>query len=93
MKKRMYDVLDTATLVYMGPFQFRTDGEAMRWFQDQATTDTAIAAHPEHYSLYYIGDHDDSKGDLLPADKICLATAEEVVALAQNVPPKLKEVN
>ena len=41
--------------------------------------------HPEDYSLWRIGQFDDNKGELLPEGKECLATALELVAVAENV--------
>ena len=85
MKRNIYMIYDTAAAIYMGPLIFRADGEAMREFEGQSTNaDSKIGHHPEDFSLYRVGSFDDHDGKLVPEDKICLATALEMVAKARN---------
>lgn len=85
---QMYSIFDSAAAAYLRPFYCQTDGEALRAFTDIATdADHNIGKHPEDYSLYRVGQFDDNKGKLVPLDKECLATAQEVVASSRKVTP------
>ena len=84
MRLNVYTIFDSASAAYMRPFFLQSDGQAMRSFTDIAqNADHEIGKHPEDYSLYRIGTYDDQKGELHPEDRECLATAEEVVAMAK----------
>lgn len=86
MKLNVYTIFDQATGAYMRPFFMQSDGQATRAFKDLAVAaDHDIGKHPEDYSLWRIGTFDDNKAKLIPEDKECLATALELIALAQNV--------
>lgn len=85
MKRNIYMIYDTAAAIYMGPLIFRADGEALREFEAQSNNaDSKIGQNPEDFSLYKVGEFDDHDGLLVPQDKICLATALEMVAKARN---------
>lgn len=85
MIKNVYAVYDSCSGIYAGPFLFNQDGEAVRWFGDQAVSDNSIGNHPEHYTLYRVGRWDDGKGCFIPEDRICLHTAEEMVTLSRKL--------
>lgn len=86
MKRNIYMVFDSAAAVYMGPLIYRTDGEALREWEAQATgADNKIGQNPEDFSFYRVGSFNDNDGVLVPEDKICLATAQEMVAKARSV--------
>ena len=85
MRLNVYTIFDSAAGAYMRPFFMQSDGQALRSFTDIATDkDHEIGKHPEDYSLYRIGTYDDNVGRLVPEDKECLATAEEVVSASRN---------
>lgn len=83
---KMYAVFDSAAAVYDRPFVAHNHGSAARSFGDIAVSaDHPIGKHPEHYSLVYIGEYDDGKGELRPVDRITVCTGLEMVAEAQKV--------
>ena len=86
MNHKLYSIYDTASGVYNQIFQCKTHGEATRIFKDLSiSADTNIGKHPEDYSLWYIGLWNDNDGKITKVTKECLATALEMVSLAQNV--------
>jgi hypothetical protein len=95
MRLNVYTIFDTATGAYMRPFYMQSDGQATRAFKDLAVAaDHEIGKHPEDYSLWRIGQFNDNKGELVPEDRECLATALELVAVARRVDQdKLEELN
>lgn len=63
-------VRDAKSEVWMAPMFVRTKGEALRSFVDEVNSDpskSAIAAHPEDYTLFYLGTFDQLTGLLVPA--------------------------
>jgi hypothetical protein len=85
MRLNVYTIFDVASGAYMRPFFLQSDGQAMRAFTDIATdAEHDVGAHPEDYSLFRIGTYDDNRGQLVPEDPECLATALEVVASSRN---------
>lgn len=65
--KHIYAVKDLAVQAFGQPFFVRAKGEAIRSFQDEvnkAPGESAIAAHPEDYELYYIGSYDDQTAQI-----------------------------
>ena len=97
MKRNIYMVFDTAAAIYMGPIIHRTDGEALRDFEAVSTNaDTKIGQNPEDFSLYRVGEFNDHDGILVPLDKVCLATALEMVAKArkpENVADNIQNIS
>lgn len=58
----IFTVKDTVAEFYMQPFFARTKGEAIRSFAQAVNDDpktSQIAAHPDQYELYYLGDFDE----------------------------------
>ncbi len=86
MKLNIYTIFDTAAGAYMRPFFMQSDGQAMRMFKDMAQdAEHEIGKHPEDYSLFRIGIYDDNRAELIPEQKECLATAQEVLVATKNV--------
>lgn len=86
MKLNAYTIYDTAAAAYMRPFFMQSDGQAVRMFRDIATdAEHEVGKHPEDYSIFRIGIFDDNKGQFIPEDRECLATALEMVAQARKV--------
>lgn len=80
--KHVYAVKDLAVQGFGDCFLVRAPGEAMRSFQDEVNrTDgkSAVAAHPEDYELYKIGEYDDTTGQLSGLNK------PELVARAKDL--------
>lgn len=81
MRLFFYSIFDSATAAYMRPFVMQSDGQAVRAFHDEAVrAETDINRHPQDYSLFRLGDFDDSSGSLVSSGPTCLARAHELVA-------------
>lgn len=66
MSKLMaFSVHDQAAAAFLRPFFTKTRGQAVRGFSD-AVNDAKheFHAHPEDYTLFYIGEFDEDKGEL-----------------------------
>jgi len=84
MKVQCYAIFDTCSGIYEKPFFSTTDDLVKREFQDVATTkDHPIAKHPEHYSLWRLGNFDNLTGDLGDESNECLWTAIEAISQTQ----------
>lgn len=80
--KPIYAVKDLAVQAYGTPFFVRAKGEALRSFQDEANKkdgQSAIAAHPEDYELYYIGEYNDESGTISPIVPELIARAKDLI--------------
>lgn len=65
----VYTIKDTKAESYIQPFTFRTDGEAIRAFDDSVNKpDSPIYAHCEDYTLYRVGTFDVLTGVVSPCD-------------------------
>lgn len=64
---KAYSVYDNATQAFMQPFFARTNGEALRSFSDAINDEkSSLSRHLHDYSLFGIGDFNDSNGLLSP---------------------------
>lgn len=84
--KKIYVVKDLAVQAHGLPFFMRSKGEAIRSFQDEVNgrgqDNSAIAAHPEDYELYEIGEYDEENGTIDTNEKNELvARAKDLVTL------------
>ncbi len=76
---KLFTIYDSKADAYLAPIHMQTTGQALRAFQDTVLDPThAFSKHPEDYSLFSVGQFDDSncKFDLLPTP-ICIAKAIE----------------
>lgn len=65
MITKMFSVFDSKAGNFSPPFFMVNVGAALRAFVDIANDrDTAIARHPEDYSLFLIGEFDDLTGEV-----------------------------
>lgn len=81
MIMRMYAVLDKAVSAFLPPFCMRSEGEAIRSFQDAVSREgTPFNAHKSDFSLCYIGTYDDSLGQMVSAPPSVVAEAATVLA-------------
>jgi len=77
---KVVSVYDSAAAVYSNPVYAVSKGAALRSFMDAvADPNSAFAKHPEHYSLFDLGEFDESTAsfDLLKAP-LLLANAWEM---------------
>lgn len=80
---KVYSVFDNAVGAYLPPMFLRSHGEAIRSFEAAALSEQhEFAKFPDSFSLFYLGDWDDSTSNfqdlaLIPQP---LAKAHEVIA-------------
>lgn len=66
---KIFSVYDCKTEAYAQPFFMKTKGEAVRGFTDVSNDkSTNIAKYPEDFTLFEIGEYDDSNGMIKPHD-------------------------
>lgn len=89
--QRVYSVFDVKAEAFLQPFFCLTEGQAMRSFVDVANDrGHPMCVHAEDYSLFFLGEFDESNGMLVPgqAPKL-VATALEVRHLGvANIAPE-----
>lgn len=63
MRHRAFSVFDVKAQAYLPPFFMPEQGQAHRVFSDMVNKEGhAFCDHPEDYTLFYLGDFDDSRG-------------------------------
>jgi hypothetical protein len=69
---KIYAIHDSAANAYLPPFFQHNDGIAIRSFQDNvnSTEENNLSKHPDQFTLFHIGEYDDSKGIITPADHL-----------------------
>ena len=81
MKINLYAVRDTKSMTFGRPFLLQNDEMAMRSFMSAVTgADEPMSEYPDDYTLYRIGEYDDTTG-LIEGhnpDRVC--TGLEMVA-------------
>lgn len=86
MLRKMFAVYDDAVKGFMTPFFQHTENEAKRGFIDATRNTDKIKDFPKDYSLYHIGDFDDSTGVLTHQERpIPVMTAVEALQLAEKI--------
>jgi len=88
-KLKVYSVYDSKMEAYMQPFFTHTKGAALRmWADTVADPKTQFSRHPADFTLFEIGDYDDSNGRLSSHEaKINLGTAlEHKPKTAETIP-------
>ncbi len=86
MKVQLYAVMDTCTGIYEKPFFHTADDAVKREFQDVANTpDHAINKHPEHYSVWRLGNFDNTTGTVVDEQNECLWQAVEAISQSQKM--------
>jgi len=87
MKLKAYSIYDKAAAAYNTPFFMHYKALAIRAFQDNvnSTDENNIAKHPEQFTLFEVGEYDDSTGVFTPTEKPELvSTALELVQPTQE---------
>jgi len=93
MKVQVYAIFDSCTGIYEKPFFHTADDAVRREFQDVATSDDhPINKHPEHYSLWRLGNFDTETGKIIDEKNECLWNAIEAISQHQKVAPQLEAV-
>lgn len=69
MKNIIFSIYDQKAKAYLTPFFAVTEGLAIRMFSGTINTeDNYISKNPEDFTLYKIGEFDDSNGTITPCD-------------------------
>lgn len=81
MLKKLYSVFDNVALVYSNPFTSINDGTAFRDFS-HACQDPQSSLHksPNEFSLYHLGDFDDSTGEVISLHPRRIVGADEILS-------------
>jgi hypothetical protein len=71
MKVQMYSIYDKAAQAYVTPFFMHNKALAMRAFEDNINSkeENNINKHPEQFSLFCLGELDDSTGLITPKEQ------------------------
>ncbi len=86
MKVQLYAIFDACSGIYEKPFFHTADDAVKREFQDVATeAEHPISKHPEHYSLWRLGNFDNTTGKVIDEVNECLWTANEAISQSQVV--------
>ncbi len=86
MKVQIYAIFDSCSGIYEKPFFHTADDVVRREFQDVAVSvDHPINKHPEHYSLWRLGNFDNTNGKIIDEKNECLWQAVEAMAQSQQV--------
>jgi hypothetical protein len=87
MNYKLYSIHDSAVSDFGPPMQCRTHGEAERTFRDLIADERTgnIHKHPEHFTLFYVGDFDSSAGKILAQEAaMCIITGIQAKANDQG---------
>ncbi len=85
MKAQIYAIFDTCSGIYEKPFVHTADDAVRREFQDVVNTaDHPINRHPEHYSVWRLGNFDNLTGDVKDEANECLWTGLEALSQQQD---------
>lgn len=64
-KLQIFSVFDKKAVAYLQPFYYQQKGQAIRAFEDSVNNpETAFNKHPEDFSLYLLGEFDDTTGEI-----------------------------
>lgn len=79
MKIKIFTVFDSKVEAFLRPFFMQSKGEALRAFADTVNDkNTQLNRHPEDYTLFELGEYDDSNATFKILDaKISLGNAIE----------------
>jgi hypothetical protein len=63
MLLKIYSIFDSAASAYTQPFFMHNDALALRAFEDNVNAENNnIASHPDQFTLFCIGEYDDTSG-------------------------------
>ncbi len=85
MKVQLYAIFDTCSGIYEKPFFHTADDAVKREFQDVVNTpDHPINKHPEHYSIWRLGNFDNTTGKVIDERNECLWQGVEALSQEQD---------
>lgn len=93
MKHIVFSVFDQKAKAFLPPFFMPTHGMATRVFSDCVNKDDhQFASHPEDYTLFEIGEFDDSNAKITPCSPHNLGVGVQFVSEPADInkPPKLE---
>jgi len=80
MIHKMFAIHDLAAGAYLPPFTLHQPAMAVRAFANMTNDIThAFGKNPEDYSLYLIGEYDDTNSKIIPYDRELIATGIETI--------------
>lgn len=89
----LYAIRDSKSELFTRPYGFHNDGMAMRSFEAAvAGADDPMSAHPEDYTLYKVGEYDDSNGILRGMDPERVITGLEAYSNRRLNQEKIAEL-
>lgn len=91
MRIKVFSVFDSKLASFGRPWYEMTEASAVRVFSD-AVNDSTNAnnqwyKHPEDFSLYLLGEFDDSSGEITSERPLSLVTASSLFNYIANGPP------
>lgn len=95
MINKLYSVFDAKAQYFGAPFSDMEDGSAVRNFADAvndgSNPNNMWHKHPEDFSLFFLGEFDNSSGELIPVTPKSLVTASALRVVGNGqAPEKLK---
>jgi hypothetical protein len=67
MKLKVFTIYDAKAEAYLQPFFLSTKGQAIRSITEAlANTEHQFAKYPQDFTLFELGEYDDSNGQMLP---------------------------
>lgn len=84
---KAYSLFDNKALQYHPPFYASTDAAAIRAVRDLVDDpNTSVGRHPKDYTLYNVGQYDDSNG-LFMAQQPLMHVVDAVALVRLDSPP------
>jgi len=72
----VFSVFDSKASAFLPVFMLRSNGEALRLFQDEVNREgSEFWKHPEDYTLFRVGEFDQETGELVGSGPVSVATA------------------
>lgn len=88
MKQHICAVHDKASELFMRPFAVPAVGVALREFADAVNNpESDFSKHPDHYTLFTLGEFDDNSGELTSA----VASLGNGITFVKSGPSLVKE--
>jgi hypothetical protein len=83
MSKQLYSLYDSKSETWSAsPFAHNARGDAIRAFADAVNTKdqkSVLSAHPEDFTLFYVGDYDEKTGVVTSVDKVAVVNGVDVL--------------
>lgn len=89
MKLKLFAIHDSTVKEFIGPEAARTPAEAERKFRVNVNDpqNGYLHSHPEHFTLFMVGEYDSETGKLTPNDPVSIITAVQCKNQPENVTP------